>query len=470
MAFIDVRMPPGWDGVETVRKIWEIDPDLQVVLCTAYSDYSWDEMFEKLGQHDGLFVLKKPFDAVEALQLAHGLTEKWRLFRASKRTVTELEKAVAERTVELASKNALLKAQVDSSLDGILVVDSQGKQILKNERFNTLWKIPRHLAEGADDSKTLEFVTNQTRNPKQFREKVAYLYSRLEEISRDEIDLIDGTVLDRYSSPVRGENGERYGRIWTFRDITERKRSEEELKRSQSRLADAQRIARVGSWDWDLVTGKRSWSDQFFRLLGFEPGEIEPSYGRYLACVHPDDRKAAEQLLEDVLATQKPASADVRVVHPDGEVRILQAQARVIVDDSGKVVRRVGTMQDVTEVRQKERELLLAKSAAETATHAKSEFLASMSHEIRTPMNGVIGMTNLLLDSDLSGDQRHYAEAISKSGESLLSVINDILDFSKIEAGKLTFETVILICMKQSRVVWSCSPSVRRAKGWNLRA
>jgi len=155
MAFVDVRMPPGWDGVETVRRIWEIDPDLQVALCTAYSDYSWDKVFEKLGPRDGLFILKKPFDAVEALQLAHGLTEKWRLSRASKRTVTELEKAVAERTVELASKNAFLKAQVDCTLDGILVVDSQGNQILKNERFNTLWKIPRHLAEGTDDSKTL---------------------------------------------------------------------------------------------------------------------------------------------------------------------------------------------------------------------------------------------------------------------------------------------------------------------------
>ena len=79
MAFVDVRMPPGWDGVETTRKIWELDPTLQVVLCTAYSDHSWDDLFEKLGRRDGLLILKKPFDAVEAFQLAHALTEKWRL-------------------------------------------------------------------------------------------------------------------------------------------------------------------------------------------------------------------------------------------------------------------------------------------------------------------------------------------------------------------------------------------------------
>jgi two-component system, sensor histidine kinase and response regulator len=101
VAFMDVRMPPGWDGIETTARIWEIDPEMQIVICTAYSDYSWDEMGEKLGQSDKLVILKKPFDNVEALQLATALTEKWDLARRAKSQLENLELVVAERTREL---------------------------------------------------------------------------------------------------------------------------------------------------------------------------------------------------------------------------------------------------------------------------------------------------------------------------------------------------------------------------------
>ncbi|HEX4644707.1 MAG TPA: response regulator, partial [Verrucomicrobiae bacterium] len=84
MAFMDVRMPPGWDGVETAARVWEVCPDLQVVICTAYSDYSWDDMAARLKGSDRLVILKKPFDAMEVLQLANALTEKWRLHQEAR--------------------------------------------------------------------------------------------------------------------------------------------------------------------------------------------------------------------------------------------------------------------------------------------------------------------------------------------------------------------------------------------------
>src|SRR5688572_15361024 len=101
MSFIDVRMPPGWDGIETTARIWQHDPDIQIVICTAYSDYSWSEMLAKLGRSDRLVILKKPFDTIEVMQLAIALTEKWRLARQSRSIREDLERRVTERTREL---------------------------------------------------------------------------------------------------------------------------------------------------------------------------------------------------------------------------------------------------------------------------------------------------------------------------------------------------------------------------------
>ncbi len=101
LAFVDVRMPPGWDGIETTEQLWRVDPDLQVVICTAYSDYSWSSVIERLGESDRLVILKKPFDNVEVLQLATALTEKWRLGQKARERLTDLTRVVDERTREL---------------------------------------------------------------------------------------------------------------------------------------------------------------------------------------------------------------------------------------------------------------------------------------------------------------------------------------------------------------------------------
>ncbi len=131
---------------------------------------------------------------------------------------------------ELLFKTALLEAQSETTIDGILVVDEQGKSILFNKRFGQMWNIPRQILDTKDDKKMLQYVLNQLKNPDKFLEKVRYLYKHKDQISRDEIEFKDRKVFDRYSSALIDSNGTYHGRIWYFRDVTHRKRAEEALR------------------------------------------------------------------------------------------------------------------------------------------------------------------------------------------------------------------------------------------------
>jgi two-component system, cell cycle sensor histidine kinase and response regulator CckA len=134
VAFVDVRMPPGWDGIETISHLWEVCPDLQVIICTAYSDYSWSEIIRKLGQSDSLVILKKPFDNIEVLQLAHALTEKWSLSQALRHRLADLDQLVSQRTAELQKANEHLKQEFQERLR------TEQELRLSEERFSKAFR------------------------------------------------------------------------------------------------------------------------------------------------------------------------------------------------------------------------------------------------------------------------------------------------------------------------------------------
>jgi len=137
------------------------------------------------------------------------------------------------KTDELRWKTAFLEAQVNSAIDAILVVDANAKKILQNERLITLFNVPEEIARDSDDSIMLRHVVTQTKNPGEFTARVQHLYNHPDEVGRDEIELADGRILDRYSAPVRDSSGTYYGRIWSFRDITSQRQVEHQLLRSQ---------------------------------------------------------------------------------------------------------------------------------------------------------------------------------------------------------------------------------------------
>jgi PAS domain S-box-containing protein len=168
----------------------------------------------------------------------------------SKTFAISVERDITERRKaedELRNKTALLEAQLNSSLAGILIVDTNGKKILQNQRTVELWKIPQEIADNIDDATQVQHIMHSTKNPEQFVEKITYLYGHPNETTKDEVELTDGTVLERYSAPVLGKDGQDYGRIWTFHDITERKQHEKEKEKLLSQLLQAQKMEAIGT-------------------------------------------------------------------------------------------------------------------------------------------------------------------------------------------------------------------------------
>src|SRR5947209_14654141 len=190
LAFVDVRMPPGWDGVETIARIWEVYPALQVVVCTAYSDYSWEEMRAKVGQADSLLVLKKPFDNVEVQQMAHALTKKWMLSHEAALQMAELARANKSLTI---SEERFSKAFYESPLPS-------GIQSFPDQRFVD---VNQRLAELAGCAR--EQIIGQTPSELSLWERPESGHMWYEALSRREL------VRDQ-EAHLRDESGRRHER------------------------------------------------------------------------------------------------------------------------------------------------------------------------------------------------------------------------------------------------------------------
>jgi two-component system sensor histidine kinase/response regulator len=253
----------------------------------------------------------------------------------------------------------------------------------------------------------------------------------------------DGTHLIASVSinAVLDAQGNIMGYLGIAQDITKRKESESKLQLLTERLSLATSVAALGVWEWDVANSSMSWDDTMAEIYGFSLKQESP-YEQWKNAVYPEDLPAAEGALKKVMDEKGRAAVDFRIKRRDGAIRYLSAAEGVVLDEGGNVSKIIGVNIDVTTRRKVEADLQRAKDDAEAANRAKSEFLANMSHEIRTPMNGIMGMTELVLDTELDAEQREYLNLAKMSADSLLSLINDILDYSKIEAGKLEIDAI----------------------------
>ncbi len=233
-------------------------------------------------------------------------------------------------------------------------------------------------------------------------------------------------------------------------DITETRNREAALARHEQQLSEAQALAHMGHWRWEVGASEIEFSSELYNIFGVDRASFRPAMDTMNALVHRRDLGRLFQAFQRAIIQQNDYDMDFRAIRPDGQVRTIRCEGRCELDSEGEVTALYGIMQDITSQKEHEKALRDAKDQAEGAYASKSRFLANMSHELRTPLNAIIGFSDLIEKQLLGplGNERYldYIGAIRESGHHLLDLITDILDMSKIEAGKyeLTLENINL--------------------------
>nr|TFG53927.1 MAG: PAS domain S-box protein [Hyphomicrobiales bacterium] len=235
---------------------------------------------------------------------------------------------------------------------------------------------------------------------------------------------------------------------------------EEAHAAAKANLKRASDVGNLGTWEWNIATGKVHWAEQTYRIYGLNPREMQANDTTYFEAVHPEDRAAVKEEMKRVLKYCKPYNSEHRILRPNDSVRHVRVHAKVDVGADGSAHKLLGVTCDITELVEAKNAVLAAKAAAEASNTAKSNFMANMSHELRTPLNAILGFSEIM-EAELYGPHsnplyRSYANDIRKSGQHLLSVINDILTVSRCEIGKIELheeaainvEEMITKCMK----------------------
>ncbi len=224
----------------------------------------------------------------------------------------------------------------------------------------------------------------------------------------------------------------------TISDITEAKKNEIALSKSETELKRIQEITHVGSWYLDVATKEVEWTLELYKIHGFDPQLPPPPFTEHETLFTKDSWTLLSSSVNKAITEGIPYDLELNMIKQNGEFGWLWAQGEAVRNDEGKIIALRGAAQDITQQKFNEDELIKAKKAAEAANIHKNYFLANMSHEIRTPMNSVLGFSELLKNNNISQEDRlKYLEIIDSNSKQLLNLIDDIIDVAKIESNEI---------------------------------
>ncbi|MFA6922082.1 MAG: PAS domain-containing protein, partial [Gallionella sp.] len=433
-------------------------------------------------------LLKKPVDAlvgvigevVEGKYRQIDLTESYVEFASILSSFKIMKDAVASREYSLNQTNEQLAAEIDErrraeealrvNEERLKLATSAGNigiwdcDVVKNrltwdESMYSLYGIRKEEFSGAYDA----WIGTLHPDDRQFTdgEIQAALQGEREYAPEFRIVRPDGIVrnIKAASKTYFDPQGKPFRMIGINVDITERKQAEFVLRQSEEALKEAQRIAHLGSWHLDIATNQVVWSEELYKLYGFDPALPPPLYTESMKLFTPESWERLSTSIAQVTETGIPYELELETVQKDGGRGWMLARGELVRDAHGAAVRVRGVVMDITgrkqvedelrkykdhleeEVQERTADLVLARNAAEAANRAKSVFLSSMSHELRTPLNAILGFSNMMRkDPLLQQGQRESLDIINRSGEHLLTLINDVLEMAKIEAGRVQLD------------------------------
>jgi PAS domain S-box-containing protein len=361
----------------TTRRIIDVNPFLVKLTGYTHEEFIGKELYE-IGLHKDEAECRAAFRELQATgQIRYeGLPLRTKVGRSVavefvSNLYQEGEKQIIQCNIrdisvrklaedELHWKTTLLAAQVNSSNDGILVVDQLGRKILQNQRLAGLFKIPADIAEGDDDARQIQWVKGMVINPEHFVANVAHLYAHPNEISSDEVELKDGTILDRYSAPVVDQEGTHYGRIWTFRDITEPRRIQQELKEARVAAVLRESTQRyhfladtVPLIIWTALPDGRVdyFNKAWFDYAGLTPAQTT-GWG-WDALLHPEDLESCIARWTRSITTGEDYEIEYRFKRAaDQTYRWFLGRASALHNAAGEIVQWVGTCTDIDDQKQ----------------------------------------------------------------------------------------------------------------------